>query len=185
VPKVTLHVSPQRLNQLLEVLNTVLPAATGPTDPAPWVKAAEYTSPVDTLVWQGFALPQSQWQERYAVVYRGTLYILEREGSPVILRQVALWQQHRIIPVHPDQAGGQHHVLAVMPAHLSKERNILEEPSALVIRLQSEYMLHEWTRRLRHSAAQMRSVAAWYQTNRVCQGFTIEAYSSIVNGSSG
>jgi hypothetical protein len=55
----------------------------------------------------------------------------------------------------------------VVPVHLPKERNLLEEPTAVVLRLQSEYMLQEWTRRLRHSAAQMRSVAAWYRSDRV------------------
>jgi hypothetical protein len=52
-------------------------------------------------------------------------------------------------------------VLAVLPSHLPRER-ALEEPSAVIMKLQSDYMLQEWTRRLRHSAAQMQSVAMWH-----------------------
>jgi hypothetical protein len=40
---------------------------------------------------------------------------------------------------------------------------VLDEQAAVVLRLQSGYMLQEWTRRLRHSAAQMRSVANWHR----------------------
>jgi hypothetical protein len=82
-----------------------MPVSDAPTDPAPWVKSAEYTSPVDVLSWQGIAGASSQWQQRYAVVYRGTLYLMLHEGSPVITRQVALWQGRRIIPLPYENAG--------------------------------------------------------------------------------
>lgn len=166
MPDITVHVSPSRLTQVLEVINTVLPATDEPVDRAPWIKAAEYTSPVDALVWHGFASASSRWQRRFAVVYRGTLYLMEREGSPVIVRQIALWQQRRIVPVPAAVAGGEDNVLAVVPAHVPSSR-ILEEPAALVLRLESDYMQSEWTRRLRHSAAQMRSVAVWHRNGRV------------------
>jgi hypothetical protein len=52
-------------------------------------------------------------------------------------------------------------VLAVLPSHIPRER-ALEEPAAIIMKLQSEYMLQEWTRRLRQSAAQMQSVALWH-----------------------
>ena len=97
-------------------------------------------------------------------VPRYTLYLLQDEASPTILRQVPLWQGRRIVPLPPDEAGGHEHVLAVAPAHVPRER-VLEEPAAIIMRLQSDYMLKEWTRRLRHSAAQMRSVANWNRNN--------------------
>jgi hypothetical protein len=166
VPEITLHVSPSRLTQLLQVINTVLPPSDIPLDPAPWVKAAEYSSVVDVLSWQGLIAAQSQWQPRFAVVYRGTLYLMEDDTSPVILRQVALWQGRRVVPVPPELAGRQQNVLAVVPVHIPRER-VLEEPAAVIMRLQSKYMLQEWTRRLRHSAAQMHSVAMWHHKNEV------------------
>lgn len=52
-------------------------------------------------------------------------------------------------------------MLSVLPSHIPRER-ALEEPSAVIMKLQSGYMLQEWTRRLRHSAAQMQSVAMWH-----------------------
>lgn len=158
VPEITLHVSPSRLSALLLVIDAVMPAADEPLDPAPWVRSAEYTSSVDALTWQGFVAASSQWKPRFAVVYRGTLYIMESEASPVIVRSVPLWQGRRIMPLPAGLAGGEEHVLAVVPSHVPHER-VLEEPAAIVLRLQSDYMLQEWTRRLRHSAAQMRSVA--------------------------
>lgn len=62
--------------------------------------------------------------------------------------------------------GGVPHVIAVLPSHVSKDR-ALEEPSAVIMKLQSEYMQEEWLRRLRQSAAQMQSVALWH-TRPVC-----------------
>eukprot|EP00892_Ulva_mutabilis_P007576 jgi/Ulvmu1/5190/UM021_0207.1 len=161
VPEITLHVSPYRLTQLLLVMQALMPTTDAPTDPAPWVKAAEYTSTVDVLAWQGIAGASSQWQPRFAVVYRGTLYIMQSEGSPVIMRQVALWQGRRVLPLPEDLTGGVSSVLAVLPSHIPRERAV-EEVSAVILRLQSDYMLQEWTRRLRHSAAQMHSVAVWH-----------------------
>lgn len=105
VPEITLHVSPYRLTQLLLVMQTLVPTTDVPTDPAPWVKAAEYTSAVDVLAWQGLAGVSSQWLPRYAVVYRGTLYIMQSEGSPVIVRQVALWQGRRVLPLPEELTG--------------------------------------------------------------------------------
>lgn len=105
VPEITLHVSPYRLSQLLLVMQTLTPTTDVPTDPAPWVKAAEYTSAVDVLAWQGLAGATSQWQPRHAVVYRGTLYIMQSDGSPVIVRQVALWQGRRVLPLPEDLTG--------------------------------------------------------------------------------
>lgn len=230
VPEITLHVSPYRLTQLLLVMQTLMPTTDSPSDPAPWVKSAEYTSTVDVLAWQGLTGASSQWQPRFAVVYRGTLYVMQSEGSPVIIRQVALWQGRRVLPLPEDLtgqlfcrpnltmsfspavsfgvcdsaalklrqlnqmtlplvcclcmlecisssitslheqavqctvmeiAGGVPHVLAVLPSHIQRDRAI-EEASAVILRLQSDYMLQEWTRRLRHSAAQMHSVALWH-----------------------
>jgi hypothetical protein len=165
VPEITLHASPSRLTQLLQVINTIMPPAELQLDPAPWIRSAEYTSTVDALSWN-FVTGASQWQPRFAVVYRGTLYLMESDASPAITRQVALWQGRRIVPLPAHLAGEQEHVLAVAPAHVPRER-MLEEPAAFVLRLQSDYMLQEWTRRLRHSAAQMRSVANWHRTDEV------------------
>ena len=162
VPEVTLHISPARVTQILHVMHILMPPVDEPVDPAPWVKAAEYTSTVEALAWQGFVAASSHWQQRFAVVYRGTLYLLQDETSPTILRQAALWQGRRIMALPPELAGGLDNVLAVAPAHVPRDR-ILEEPTAIVLRLQSDYMLQEWTHRLRHSAAQMRSVANWNQ----------------------
>jgi hypothetical protein len=105
VPEITLHVSPYRLTQLLLVMRILVPANTAAVDPAPWVKAAEYTSNVEILTWQGLVGSNSEWQERYAVVYRGTLYFMQSEGSPFIMRQVALWQGRRVLPLPVEMTG--------------------------------------------------------------------------------
>jgi hypothetical protein len=105
VPEITLHVSPYRLSQLLLVMRILVPVNTAAVDPAPWVKAAEYTSNVEILTWQGLVGSNSEWQERYAVVYRGTLYFMQSEGSPFIMRQVALWQGRRVLPLPAEMTG--------------------------------------------------------------------------------
>lgn len=105
VPEITLHVSPYRLTQLLLVMRILVPANAAAVDPAPWVKAAEYTSNVEILTWQGLVGTSSEWQQRYAVVYRGTLYFMQSEGSPFIMRQVALWQGRRVLPLPEDITG--------------------------------------------------------------------------------
>ena len=105
VPEITLHVSPYRLTQLLLVMRVLVPENATAVDPAPWVKAAEYTSNVEILTWQGLVAASSEWQQRYAVVYRGTLYFMHSEGSPFIMRQVALWQGRRALPLPEDITG--------------------------------------------------------------------------------
>lgn len=106
VPEISLHVSPYRLTQLLLVMRILVPANAAAVDPAPWVKAAEYTSNVEILTWQGLVAASSEWQQRYAVVYRGTLYFMQSEGSPFIMRQVALWQGRRVLPLPEELTGG-------------------------------------------------------------------------------
>ena len=86
----------------------LVPVNTAAVDPAPWVKAAEYTSNVEILTWQGLVGTNSEWQERFAVVYRGTLYFMQSEGSPFIMRQVALWQGRRMLPLSLEETGAEH-----------------------------------------------------------------------------
>ncbi len=76
VPEITLHVSPSRLTQILQVMEIIMPASDVPLDPAPWVRSAEYTSTVDALTWSLGSFT-AQWQSRFAVVYRGTLYLMQ------------------------------------------------------------------------------------------------------------
>ena len=80
-----------------------------------------------------------------------------------LVTQVALWQGRKVLPMRPEHVGGMQNVLAVAPMHVQVSQ-VIEEPAAVLMRLPSEYMVTEWVRRLRHSAAQMHSVASWQET---------------------
>lgn len=98
VPSIVVHFSPARLRQLLEVVQVVYPTPAAVVDVAPWIKAAEFTGDVDVLAWAGLAGAASQWVPRHAVVYRGTLYLLESDTSSTILRQVCIRRARRDVP---------------------------------------------------------------------------------------
>ena len=56
-----------------------------------WRLEADYAGKVSVLVWGGIAYATATWNQRYAYLHRGRLYLLEKRSSPEELSSHGVW----------------------------------------------------------------------------------------------
>jgi hypothetical protein len=116
-----LTLSPWRFQRLLMVVGSLSPppeAAEAPAAPAAsdanaapsdaplWQSEAEYKSRVAVLSWEGIGAAVAKWhQQRWLYVWRGRLYITQREDDREPLVSKAYWKGYRVVYL-PAKVGG-------------------------------------------------------------------------------
>ena len=123
-----------------------------------WVTDAEYTAPVQLLVWEGVGGRVAKWQPRQLVVWRGRVYLSRSPGSGVVSESRSYWRGWRLVELPPEEVGGAECAVAMVPEGVRREA-AAEAPEGLVLRLSEARQVAELRRNMMRSAALVEAVA--------------------------
>eukprot|EP00884_Botryococcus_braunii_P010315 jgi/Botrbrau1/19285/Bobra.0073s0028.1 len=168
IPKLRFFYSPARVRRCLRVLRAAVPAAPaevkGPkpkqgavAGPA-WRANAEYSGSLRMLEWGGIGRITATWLPRWAVLYRGRLYLLDGPNSIKPLQTCTFWNNKRICSVPEDAVGGIPYVIAIMPRG-AEAAKVAETKGCLVLRLNSDDEAKEWRKQLGRSQEMTQEVS--------------------------
>jgi len=144
LPKLSFHVSPARITRLMTLLNelTESSGADGaPKEPA-WVKEIDFAGSVDVLRWSGVSFSNAIWEERWAAIWYGWLYVLEAKGSFKVVRSAPVFKAHAL-KVPPKMIGGMENVVALCQAS-QLNKSVIDSPDTLLICLPSPAIESQW-----------------------------------------
>ena len=104
---------------------------------AVWRIQAEREGPVRVLQWGGIGYSTAKWPHRYAVLYRGHIYVLDKKSSLTPLATQAVYIDCKIAHMPPQHVGGTKNVVAIYPDDLDIAK-VAENGQALLLRFSSQ-----------------------------------------------
>lgn len=168
IPKLHFHFSPARLGRLLSVLESALPSMSGgkreqSAEPIQnWKQHSDIDGCCQVLTWTGIGKTHAIWCKRYGVVYQGRLGLYLNAECKKPIAEYSLWNAStaiQIVHVPPEAVGGSTNVIGLC-SESSNLQQLAQDPSAVLLKLESDKDADLWYRRLLSSQQSMLQLVA-------------------------